>query len=147
MIGHSLFRGASTSDQLFGIVPLRGTPTREQIEAMNLSCPMQLPFHNVKPTPLIRVFGSSANPEAMGLLDRALQYSPTDWLRPPPASLPACPHPQITFNSLLKFTVAPCNKDNPNKLRGLRICGCDLGCQWYCSASVLFGLYCPQPPE
>ena len=60
------------------------------IEAMKLSCPMQLPFHNVKPTPLIRVFGSSANPEAMGLLDRALQYSPTDWLRPPPASIPAC---------------------------------------------------------
>lgn len=88
LIGFSLFAGENSVDQLVEIIKILGTPTREEILAMN-------PFYNefkfpqVKPHPWNRVFRKKAPEEAIDLISKMLTYRPKERISP----LEALAHP------------------------------------------------------
>ncbi|CAO3623341.1 unnamed protein product [Cunninghamella blakesleeana] len=76
LLGHPLFPGKSPIDQIVEIVKIRGTPTTEQIEKMNPDyVKMQLP--RVNPIPLTKVFRSKTPKEVLDLLDKLIEYIPS----------------------------------------------------------------------
>lgn len=112
LIGNPLFPGESAVDQLIEIIKILGTPTREEVKAMN-------PFHTsfkfpqIKPHPWNKVFRGKPTPEAADLASKVLCYDPSkritafevmahpffDELREPNAKLPSGKElPQTLFN-------------------------------------------------
>jgi glycogen synthase kinase 3 beta len=88
LLGQPLFPGESGVDQLVEIIKVLGTPTREQIQAMNEHY-TEFKFPQIKAHPWNRVFRSRTPPEAIDLVSRILQYDPTSRVSP----LEACSHP------------------------------------------------------
>eukprot|EP01080_Neovahlkampfia_damariscottae_P000587 gene587-8095_t len=73
-----IFQGQSYVDQIAKIISLRGTPTIKQLQDLELSPDAykyltSLPF--VKKTPLKKIY-KNANPNALDLLDKLLDWSP-----------------------------------------------------------------------
>ncbi|XP_031112605.1 shaggy-related protein kinase epsilon-like [Ipomoea triloba] len=93
LLGRPLFPGESSIDQLVEIIKILGTPTREEIKLMNPNY-TEFKFPQIKAHPLHKVFHKRMPPEAVDLISRLLQYSPT--LRC--TALEACAHP--FFDSL-----------------------------------------------
>lgn len=81
LMGQPLFPGESGVDQLVEIIKILGTPTREQIQAMNRQC-TEYKFPQIKGHPWTKVFRSHVTPDAMDLLEKLLTYSPTSRVRP-----------------------------------------------------------------
>jgi len=81
LLGQPLFPGESGVDQLVEIIKVLGTPTREQIQAMNSNY-TEYKFPPIKGHPWTKVFRSRTPPEAIDLVDRLLQYTPTGRLTP-----------------------------------------------------------------
>lgn len=88
LLGQPLFPGESGVDQLVEIIKVLGTPTREQIQAMNEHY-TEFKFPQIKAHPWNRVFRSRTPPEAIDLVSRILQYDPNARVSP----LEACAHP------------------------------------------------------
>ncbi|XP_031127375.1 shaggy-related protein kinase alpha-like isoform X1 [Ipomoea triloba] len=88
LLGHPLFPGESGVDQLVEIIKILGTPTREEIKCMNPNY-TEFKFPQIKAHPWHKVFNKRMPPEAVDLVSRLLQYSPT--LRC--TALEACAHP------------------------------------------------------
>lgn len=100
MLGNPLFPGESGVDQLIEIIKVLGTPSREEIHAMNPQS-TQFKFPNIKSHPWAKVF-NKAPPQAIDLIGRLLTYDPKkradpfeilghpffDELREPGAKLP-----------------------------------------------------------
>ncbi|KAL0866152.1 hypothetical protein Bca101_045270 [Brassica carinata] len=82
-LGHPLFPGETSVDQLVEIIKILGTPAREEIRNMNPRY-NDFKFPQIKAQPWHKV-----SPEAMDLASRLLQYSPN--LRC--TALEACAHP------------------------------------------------------
>ena len=76
MIGTPLFPGESGVDQLVEIIKILGTPTREQIKSMNQNY-TEFKFPAIKAHPWSKVFRSRATPEALDLISKLLEYTPT----------------------------------------------------------------------
>ncbi|KAJ3138513.1 regulator of ime2, partial [Physocladia obscura] len=77
LLGQPLFPGESGVDQLVEIIKVLGTPTRDQIKAMNQNY-TEYKFPQIKPSPWAKVFRSHATtPEAINLLTKLLEYTPT----------------------------------------------------------------------
>lgn len=107
MLGQPLFPGESGIDQLVEIIKILGTPSREQIRTMNPNY-MEHKFPQIKPHPFHKVF-RRAPPEAVDLISRLLEYTPTrrlsaiealthpffDELRNPNTRLPDSRHPNV----------------------------------------------------
>ncbi|XP_012840178.1 PREDICTED: shaggy-related protein kinase epsilon [Erythranthe guttata] len=93
LMGQPLFPGESSVDQLVEIIKVLGTPTREEIKCMNPNY-TDFKFPQIKAHPWHKVLHRTMPPEAMDLVSRLLQYSPT--LRF--TALEACAHP--FFDSL-----------------------------------------------
>jgi len=93
MIGHPLFPGESGVDQLVEIIKVLGTPSREQILAMNKNY-TEFKFPQVKPHPWSKVFRNKVPDEAVDFISKLLVYRPEERLRP----LQALAHP--FFDSL-----------------------------------------------
>ena len=87
MLGQPLFPGDSNVDQLVEIIKVVGTPTREEIQAMNHNY-TEFKFPQIKAHPWSKVFRSKATPEAVDLMSKLLVYTPTKRLTP----LQACAH-------------------------------------------------------
>lgn len=88
LLGHPLFPGESSIDQLVEIIRVLGTPTREELKCMNPhNTDFKLP--QIKAHPWHKVFQKRLPPEAVDLVSRLLQYSPN--LRC--TALEACVHP------------------------------------------------------
>ncbi|KAI9681765.1 MAG: regulator of ime2 [Trizodia sp. TS-e1964] len=87
MLGQPLFPGESGIDQLVEIIKVLGTPTRDQIRTMNPNY-MEHKFPQIKPHPFHKVF-RKASPEAIDLISRLLEYTPTQRL----SSIEAMCHP------------------------------------------------------
>lgn len=96
MLGQPLFPGESGIDQLVEIIKVLGTPTRDQIRTMNPNY-MEHKFPQIKPHPFSKVcwhMGSvkpgtnvshhqvfrKADPNAIDLISRLLEYTPTQRL-------------------------------------------------------------------
>lgn len=76
MLGQPLFPGESGIDQLVEIIKILGTPTREQIKTMNPNY-MEHKFPQIKPHPFSKVFRARTPVEALDLVTRLLQYTPS----------------------------------------------------------------------
>ncbi|XP_019082885.1 PREDICTED: shaggy-related protein kinase beta-like isoform X2 [Camelina sativa] len=87
-LGHLLFPGETSVDQLVEIIKILGTPTREEIKNMNPRY-NDFKFPQIKAQPWHKIFRRQVSPEAMDLASRLLQYSPN--LRC--TALEACAHP------------------------------------------------------
>ncbi|KAJ1761549.1 glycogen synthase kinase 3 [Coemansia sp. RSA 2523] len=88
MLGQPLFPGESGIDQLVEIIKVLGTPTKEQIRTMNPNY-MDHRFPQIKPHPFSRIFRNRASPEAIDLITKLLDYTPTVRL----SSVQAMTHP------------------------------------------------------
>jgi glycogen synthase kinase 3 beta len=76
MLGQPLFPGESGIDQLVEIIKILGTPTREQIKTMNPNY-MEHKFPQIKPHPFSKVFRPRTPADAIDLVSRLLEYTPT----------------------------------------------------------------------
>lgn len=93
LLGQPIFPGDSGVDQLVEIIKVLGTPTREQIQQMNPNY-TEFRFPQIRPHPWARVFRPRTPQEAIDLVSRLLEYTPTARLTP----LQACAH--AFFNEL-----------------------------------------------
>jgi serine/threonine protein kinase len=82
LIGNPLFPGDSGVGQLIEIIKVLGSPTREEVLAMNPT-PTSFRFPHISPQPWSKVFRNSKVPAAaIDLASRWLRYRPTDRLDP-----------------------------------------------------------------
>ena len=105
MLGQPLFPGESGIDQLVEIIKVLGTPTRDQIRTMNPNY-MEHKFPQIKPHPFSKVDSTNlktvsqllidhikvfrrAEPSAIDLISRLLEYTPTQRL----SAIEAMVHP------------------------------------------------------
>ena len=64
LLGHPLFPGETGVDQLVEIIKVLGTPTREEVEAMNRAY-TEFKFPQIKPYPWSKIFRTRTPPEAI----------------------------------------------------------------------------------
>jgi serine/threonine protein kinase len=88
LLGQPLFPGESSVDQLAETIKVLGTPTREEIKCMNPNY-SEFKFPQIKAHPWHKVFKRRIPVEAVDLVSRLLQYSPTLRI----TALEACAHP------------------------------------------------------
>ncbi|KAJ2589419.1 glycogen synthase kinase 3 [Coemansia sp. RSA 1722] len=88
MLMQPIFPGESGIDQLVEIIKILGTPSKEQIRTMNPNY-VDHRFPQIKPHPLQRLFRNRASPEALDLIRRLLEYTPTKR----PSAIEAMAHP------------------------------------------------------
>ena len=107
MLGQPLFPGESGIDQLVEIIKVLGTPTRDQIRTMNPNY-MEHKFPQIKPHPFSKVLSTysffeqnflanklkpqvfrKADPNAIDIISRLLEYTPTQRL----SAIDAMVHP------------------------------------------------------
>ncbi|CAG0894561.1 unnamed protein product, partial [Darwinula stevensoni] len=88
LLGQPIFPGDSGVDQLVEIIKVLGTPTREQIYEMNRNY-SEFKFPQIKAHPWQKVFRARTPPEAIDLVSKLLEYTPSARLTP----LRACAHP------------------------------------------------------
>ncbi|XP_015594085.1 glycogen synthase kinase-3 beta-like isoform X2 [Cephus cinctus] len=93
LLGQPIFPGDSGVDQLVEIIKVLGTPTRDQIREMNPNY-TEFKFPQIKSHPWQKVFRARTPPEAMDLVGRLLEYTPSLRMTP----LWACAH--AFFNEL-----------------------------------------------
>lgn len=107
LLGQPIFPGDSGVDQLVEIIKVLGTPTREQIREMNRNY-SEFRFPQIKAHPWQKVFRSRTPAEAVDLVSKLLEYTPTARMTP----LQACAHP--FFNELREpGTKLPNNRELP----------------------------------
>jgi serine/threonine protein kinase len=108
LLGNPLFPGDSGADQLIEIIKILGTPSDEEIMAMNPShTPFKFPLIN--PHPWSKVFRQKASSEAIHLVSSFLRFSPAERLD----AFDALAHP--FFDELrAKDAVLPGNARIPN---------------------------------
>ncbi|KAF5302251.1 hypothetical protein FQA39_LY10290 [Lamprigera yunnana] len=87
LLGQPIFPGDSGVDQLVEIIKVLGTPTREQIREMNPNY-TEFKFPQIKSHPWQQVFRARTPPEAIELVARLLEYTPSSRISP----LQACAH-------------------------------------------------------
>lgn len=87
LLGQPLFPGDSGVDQLVEIIKVLGTPTREEISAMNSNY-TEFKFPQIKACQWRKVFRSKTPDEAMDFISRTLAYAPERRVKP----LEGCAH-------------------------------------------------------
>ncbi|KAI8381595.1 kinase-like domain-containing protein [Radiomyces spectabilis] len=75
MLCQPLFPGESGIDQLVEIIKVLGTPSKEQLLAMNPNY-TEHRFPQIKPHPLHKLFKSRTPPEAIEFISQLLEYAP-----------------------------------------------------------------------
>lgn len=81
MLGHPLFPGESGVDQLVEIIKVLGTPTKGEIMAMNPNY-TEFKFPPIKCMSWNKVFRQRTTNDAVDLVSKMLQYSPTTRISP-----------------------------------------------------------------
>lgn len=81
LLGVPLFPGESGVDQLVEIIKVLGTPTLEEIQAMNQNY-TEYKFPQVKPHPWHKVFRPRTPSDAIELVSRFLRYAPDSRIKP-----------------------------------------------------------------
>merc|ERR1719298_167311 len=75
ILGQPIFPGDSGVDQLVEIIKVLGTPTREELMAMNQNY-SEYKFPQVKPHPWPKVFRPRTSQDAIDLVSQFLRYAP-----------------------------------------------------------------------
>ena len=81
MLGQPIFPGESGVDQLVEIIKILGTPSREEILAMNPNY-TEYRFPQIKPLPWEKVFRHRTPKDAIEFVARLLGYDPSKRPRP-----------------------------------------------------------------
>jgi len=81
LLGNPLFPGDSGVDQLIEIIKILGTPSKEEIKAMNPNH-TSFKFPQIKAHPWHKVFRNKAPPQAVDLVSKFLRYKPESRLDP-----------------------------------------------------------------
>lgn len=76
LLGTPLFPGESGVDQLVEIIKILGTPTREEIQAMNPNY-TEFRFPQIRGHPWSKVLRARTPPDAIDLLTQMLRYTPS----------------------------------------------------------------------
>ncbi|XP_076310969.1 glycogen synthase kinase-3 beta-like isoform X2 [Tachypleus tridentatus] len=87
LLGQPIFPGDSGVDQLVEIIKVLGTPSKEQIREMNHNY-TEFKFPQIKAHPWQKVFRARTPPEAIDLVAKLLEYTPSTRITP----LQACAH-------------------------------------------------------
>lgn len=87
LLGQPIFPGDSGVDQLVEIIKVLGTPTKEQIKEMNRNY-TEFRFPQIKAHPWQKVFRVRTPPDAIDLVSKLLEYTPSQRITP----LQACAH-------------------------------------------------------
>jgi len=98
LLGQPLFPGDSGVDQLVEIIKVLGTPTREEISAMNSNY-TEFRFPQIKACQWRKVFRSKTPDEAMNFIGTTLAYAPDRRVKP----LEGCAH--AFFDELRNETI------------------------------------------
>ncbi|ORX90909.1 Pkinase-domain-containing protein [Basidiobolus meristosporus CBS 931.73] len=112
--GQPLFPGDSSIDQLVEIIKVLGTPSREQIRSMNPHY-VDHKFPQIKPHPFSKIFRSRAPEDAIDLVTRLLDYTPSKRL----TAVEAMAHPffdELRQNSDISKEFPPLFNFTPNEL-------------------------------
>jgi serine/threonine protein kinase len=88
LLGHPLFPGETGIDQLVEIIKIMGTPTKQEVEAMNPAY-TEWKFPQIRPFPLGKIFRPRPPEEALDLLTKMLTYVPSQRI----TAIEACTHP------------------------------------------------------
>ena len=88
MLGNPLFPGESGVDQLIEIIKVLGTPTKDEIYAMNPNH-NSFKFPQIRPHPWPKVFRNKQPQNAIDLVSKMLRYEPKERIDP----LDALAHP------------------------------------------------------
>jgi len=81
LLGNPLFPGDSGVDQLIEIIKILGTPSKEEIKAMNPNH-TSFKFPQIKAHPWHKVFRNKAPPQAVDLVSKFLRYKPESRVDP-----------------------------------------------------------------
>jgi len=87
ILGQPIFPGESGVDQLVEIIKVLGTPTREELMAMNPNY-TEFKFPQIKPHPWHKVFRQRTSAEAIDFISKLLVYDP----KQRPSGLWCCTH-------------------------------------------------------
>lgn len=87
LIGQPIFPGDSGVDQLVEIIKVLGTPSKEQIKQMNPNY-TEFKFPQIKASPWEKVFRSKTPSDAIDLVSKLLEYTPSERITP----IAACAH-------------------------------------------------------
>merc|ERR1719223_1034454 len=87
ILGQPIFPGESGVDQLVEIIKVLGTPTREELVALNPNY-TEFKFPQIKPHPWSKVFRSRTAPETIDYISKLLVYDP----KTRPSGLQCCTH-------------------------------------------------------
>jgi len=87
VLGQPIFPGESGVDQLVEIIKVLGTPTRDELMAMNPNY-TEFKFPQIKPHPWTKVFRSRTSPETIDYISKLLVYDP----KTRPSGLQCCTH-------------------------------------------------------
>ncbi|KAL7416354.1 Pkinase-domain-containing protein [Mrakia frigida] len=74
-LGQPMFAGDSSLDQLVDIIKILGTPSKDQINAMNPKY-QDHKFPSIRPHPFVKFFRPRTDPLALDLLEKTLVYAP-----------------------------------------------------------------------
>ena len=88
LLGHPLFPGDTGVDQLVEIIKVLGTPTKEEVMAMNPAY-TEFKFPQIRPYPWSKIFRLRTPPAAIDFINCMLQYVPSKRV----TALEACAHP------------------------------------------------------
>ena len=89
LLGNPLFPGDSGVDQLIEIIKILGTPSKEEIKAMNPNH-TAFKFPQIRPHPWQKVFRNKASPASIDLVSKFLRYKPKERLDPFEVSISNC---------------------------------------------------------
>lgn len=77
LLGCPMFPGASGVDQLVEVIKVLGTPTKEELKAMNPNY-QEFKFPLLRANPLVNIFPAGTPPAAIELLNKLWLYVPTE---------------------------------------------------------------------
>lgn len=81
-MGAPLFPGESGVGQLIEIIKVLGSPTKEEVLAMNPNHSASFKFPAIKPQPWAKVFKNKAGDKAIDLISKWLRYKPLERTTP-----------------------------------------------------------------
>eukprot|EP01125_Pyxidicula_operculata_P018414 TRINITY_DN653_c0_g1_i4.p1 TRINITY_DN653_c0_g1~~TRINITY_DN653_c0_g1_i4.p1 ORF type:complete len:410 (-),score=89.21 TRINITY_DN653_c0_g1_i4:98-1327(-) len=88
ILGHPIFAGENGADQLVAIIKVLGTPSSQEIKAMNKAYEERQSFPFFKQRPWQKLFPPDTPKTALDIISKMLVYIPTDRVKP----LEACAH-------------------------------------------------------
>ena len=96
LLGSPMFPGASGVDQLVEVIKVLGTPSKDELKAMNPNY-QEFKFPLLRANPLVNIFAPTTPPQAIDLLNKVWAYVPTDRPKAVAVCCPPCTFVSCVF--------------------------------------------------